>query len=174
MFWTRCGAKKTKPISGSARSPRVWTTRSTSCPSAPVASLHRPGRTGHPLPTARGYSARGLEIPQRAREPQFGVEAAFAGALGLKLGGPAVYGDRLVSHPWLGEGTPHAAPVHIFLAVCLLRHTVIVFTLLEVLAMGQIGMKYAISIPRSRSTTAPPLFLPSGGKHDAQPDHTRV
>ena len=71
-------------------------------------------------------------------------EAAFAGALGLKLGGPAVYGDRLVSHPWLGEGTPHAAPVHIFLAVCLLRHTVIVFTLLEVLAIGLIGMKYAI------------------------------
>ena len=35
------------------------------------------------------------------------VEAAFAGALGLRLGGPVTYGDRQEDRPWLGDG---AAP----------------------------------------------------------------
>ena len=37
-------------------------------------------------------------------------EAAFAGALGLKLGGPAICDRDLVDHPWLGTGTPDAGP----------------------------------------------------------------
>lgn len=67
-------------------------------------------------------------------------EAAFAGALGLRLGGPAVYGERAVAHPWLGEGTPEAAPAHIVLAVRLMRHSVVVFTLCEVFVMGMAGI----------------------------------
>ena len=51
-------------------------------------------------------------------------EAAFAGALGLRLGGPAVYGDLIVEHPWLGAGTPQATERHILLAVRLMRATV--------------------------------------------------
>ncbi len=65
-------------------------------------------------------------------------EAAFAGALGLKLGGPAVYGDQVIDHPWIGEGTPEALPSHIFLAVRLMWHSVIVFTFFEVCIIGLI------------------------------------
>ncbi len=32
------------------------------------------------------------------------MEAAFAGALGVRLGGPVRYGGRLERRPWLGEG----------------------------------------------------------------------
>ncbi|MEI3479436.1 MAG: cobalamin biosynthesis protein [Bilophila sp.] len=67
-------------------------------------------------------------------------EAAFAGALGLRLGGPAVYGDFPVEHPWLGDGTPDALPAHIVLAVRLMRHAVVVFTLCEVFAVGMVGV----------------------------------
>lgn len=66
-------------------------------------------------------------------------EAAFAGALGLKLGGPAVYGAELIAHPWLGDGTPDARPAHIFLALRLLWHTIFVFTLCEVFVIGLSG-----------------------------------
>lgn len=68
-------------------------------------------------------------------------EAAFAGALGLRLGGPAVYNGHAVNHPWLGEGTPDAAPAHIVLAVRLMWHSIVVFTLFEVFAVGMIFMK---------------------------------
>ena len=71
-------------------------------------------------------------------------EAAFAGALGLKLGGPALYGTELIAHPWLGEGTPDARPAHIFLALRLLRHTICVFTLFEVFGIGLIGNLFAV------------------------------
>ena len=67
-------------------------------------------------------------------------EAAFAGALGLKLGGPAVYGDLRVDHPWLGGGTPDAKPAHIVLAVRLMWHSVIVFTLFEVFLIGMLSL----------------------------------
>ena len=67
-------------------------------------------------------------------------EAAFAGALGLRLGGPAVYGDFPVEHPWLGDGTPDALPAHIVLAVRLMRHAVVVFTLCAVFAVGMFGV----------------------------------
>lgn len=68
-------------------------------------------------------------------------EAAFAGALGLRLGGPAVYGDTSVAHPWLGEGTPEATHGDIRRAVQLMRQTVFVFTLFEVFTIGLIGLK---------------------------------
>lgn len=63
-------------------------------------------------------------------------EAAFAGALGLKLGGPAVYGGRVVDHPWLGDGTPDATPGHISLAVGLMYRSAIVFTVFWTLITG--------------------------------------
>jgi adenosylcobinamide-phosphate synthase len=41
------------------------------------------------------------------------VEAAFAGALGLTLGGPLAYGGRVESRPELGDGrTPRVEDVH--------------------------------------------------------------
>lgn len=40
------------------------------------------------------------------------VEAAFAGALGLSLGGPLAYGGRAEQRPWLGDGlAPTAADI---------------------------------------------------------------
>jgi adenosylcobinamide-phosphate synthase len=43
--------------------------------------------------------------------PNAGVaEAAFAAALGLRLGGRNRYGDRVEFRPWLGHGRPPAVP----------------------------------------------------------------
>lgn len=50
-------------------------------------------------------------------------EAAFAGALHLKLGGPAIYAGRTVNHPWLGTGTPNATPADISVAIDLMFAT---------------------------------------------------
>ncbi len=47
-------------------------------------------------------------------------EAAFAGALGLKLGGTVHYGSFVVEHPFLGEGDMNASPRHIRDAVLLM------------------------------------------------------
>ena len=63
-------------------------------------------------------------------------EAAFAGALGLRLGGPACYGEQLVSHPCIGDGTREATPRHIVLAVRLMWQSVMVFTLWMVFGMA--------------------------------------
>ncbi|ACK52180.1 cobalamin biosynthesis protein CobD [Methylocella silvestris BL2] len=46
-------------------------------------------------------------------------EAAFAGALGLKLGGPRQYGEKLVADGWMGAGSEAAAPQDIFRALAL-------------------------------------------------------
>ncbi len=63
-------------------------------------------------------------------------EAAFAGALGLKLGGQARYGTQIVNHPWIGEGTPDAEPKHIGLAIRLVWLSVSVFTVFIVFLVG--------------------------------------
>ena len=40
-------------------------------------------------------------------------EAAVAGALGLRLNGPAVYGGETLDKPWIGDGTERADASHI-------------------------------------------------------------
>ena len=53
-------------------------------------------------------------------------ESAMAGALGLALAGPRVYGEGEVRDPWLGDGTPDATPADIerglrlYMMACLL------------------------------------------------------
>lgn len=43
----------------------------------------------------------------RHRSPNAGwPEAALAGALGIRLSGPRVYGDRLADEPWVNAGAP--------------------------------------------------------------------
>lgn len=54
-------------------------------------------------------------------------EAAFAGALGLKLGGPVNYAGFQVEYPYFGEGTLLADPSHIRLAIRLMWSSVLVF-----------------------------------------------
>lgn len=44
------------------------------------------------------------------------AEAAMAGALGLRLGGPTVYPHGTVEKPWIGDGTPQAGAKEIRLA----------------------------------------------------------
>ena len=40
-------------------------------------------------------------------------EAAFAGAFGIKLGGPSYYHGKLVEKPYIGSGFGHVNPIHI-------------------------------------------------------------
>lgn len=67
-------------------------------------------------------------------------EAPFAGALGLKLGGPAIYGGMTAQHPWIGEGTPDATAGHIRLAVRLMWHAALTFAAFAVLALGAVSL----------------------------------
>lgn len=54
-------------------------------------------------------------------------EAPFAAALGLRLGGPAVYAGAKRDHPWLGTGTPDAGPEHIARSIRLMWAAVVLF-----------------------------------------------
>jgi adenosylcobinamide-phosphate synthase len=45
------------------------------------------------------------------RSPNAGwPEAALAGALGIRLSGPRIYGDRVADEPWVNEGAPDPTP----------------------------------------------------------------
>ncbi len=72
------------------------------------------GRPGAALRTARAFGAR-HPSPNAGR-----CEAAFAGALGVRLGGTNVYGGVIEDRPQLGNGRP-AAPADIRRAVRLSR-----------------------------------------------------
>lgn len=63
-------------------------------------------------------------------------EAAFAGALGLRLGGPATYGSLYVPHPWLGQGTTQVTPRHIHRAVRLMWTATVLFALAGGICLG--------------------------------------
>ncbi|MCO8146684.1 adenosylcobinamide-phosphate synthase CbiB [Rhodovulum tesquicola] len=52
-----------------------------------------------------------LQDARAHRSPNAGwPEAAMAGALGVRLSGPRVYGDRISDEPWLNEAAPDPAP----------------------------------------------------------------
>lgn len=74
----------------------------------------------------RGASARdawqtGLRYHSAHESPNSAwSEAAFAGALHLRLGGPASYPGLEVNHPLIGDGTPDAEPEHIRQACALM------------------------------------------------------
>lgn len=61
-------------------------------------------------------------------------EAAFAGALGLRLNGPKVYGDVRVDGAWMGDGRPLVHPADIDRALRLYRSAVLLMWLLMALA----------------------------------------
>jgi adenosylcobinamide-phosphate synthase len=75
----------------------------------------------------RGASPRGamravLRDAPRHRSPNAGwPEAAMAGALGLRLAGPRIYGETLVDDAWMGDGTPDAALPDLDRALALYR-----------------------------------------------------
>ena len=112
-----------------------WLPARLSLPCVALAALLVPEtRAGQALAQGRRYR-HAHESPNSAWS-----EAAFAGALGLRLGGPATYGDMLVPHPWLGQGTPQATARHIALAVRLMWATSLLFALTG-------GMCLALCLP---------------------------
>jgi adenosylcobinamide-phosphate synthase len=65
------------------------------------------------------------------RSPNAGwPEAAMAGALGLRLAGPRVYGDDLVQDAYMGNGTPNAGAADIRRALALYRRACVVLWLM--------------------------------------------
>lgn len=64
------------------------------------------------------------------------TEAAFSGALGIRLGGPAVYGEKNVDHPYIGEPLEEAAPQHIEKAIRLMILSSFVFAVALVILIG--------------------------------------
>jgi adenosylcobinamide-phosphate synthase len=64
----------------------------------------------------------GLRYRRRHESPNSAhAEAAFAGALGLKLGGPSIYGGSRRDLPEIGDGSEKAEPRHIHEAVKLMN-----------------------------------------------------
>ncbi|MFP4194127.1 MAG: adenosylcobinamide-phosphate synthase CbiB [Desulfobacterales bacterium] len=56
-------------------------------------------------------------------------EAAFAGALGVRLIGPGIYHGRLVENPWIGAGFPLPGPNHIMSAARLMLASTVIAAL---------------------------------------------
>jgi adenosylcobinamide-phosphate synthase len=72
--------------------------------------------------SARGAIAAVRRDARGHRSPNAGwPEAAMAGALGLRLNGPRVYGSTLVNDAWMGDGRAEAGPDDIRAACRLYR-----------------------------------------------------
>jgi adenosylcobinamide-phosphate synthase len=68
-----------------------------------LASLVKDGAAAGAM--ARGSLSVMLRDGRKHPSPNSGVpEAAMAGALGIRLGGPSTYGGVLVEKPWIGDG----------------------------------------------------------------------
>ncbi len=75
---------------------------------------------------------------RRHRSPNAGwPEAAMAGALGVRLSGPRVYGDRVAPEPWVNAGAPDPTAGDLARGLGLYRRAMLVLALpLALLAMG--------------------------------------
>jgi adenosylcobinamide-phosphate synthase len=69
----------------------------------------------------RGAASTAWRDARRHASPNAGwPEAAVAGALGLRLGGPVAYGGEVDRRAWLGRGAKEATAAHVRVAVRLL------------------------------------------------------
>lgn len=69
----------------------------------------------------RAAMSTGLQDGRLHTSPNAGLpEAAFAGVLAVRLGGPNSYHGRVVEKPWIGETFPEAVSAHIPQAVDLM------------------------------------------------------
>jgi adenosylcobinamide-phosphate synthase len=74
------------------------------------------------------------------RSPNAGwPEAAMAGALGLRLAGPRVYGTVLVEDGWMGDGRADATPADLDRALALYRRACMVQFVAVLLLLGLIA-----------------------------------
>ena len=90
-------------------------------PSCAVAPLPRRGER-EAEPSARNALAAIRRDARKHRSPNAGwPEAAMAGALGLALAGPRVYGGSRVADAWMGDGRQAAGPADIERALALYR-----------------------------------------------------
>ncbi|MCK0150495.1 adenosylcobinamide-phosphate synthase CbiB [Marivita sp. S6314] len=73
------------------------------------------------------------------RSPNAGwPEAAMAGALGVRLSGPRVYGDRRVEEPWVNTGAPDPSATDIRRGLELYRRTML-FCLVLLIVLAAVG-----------------------------------
>lgn len=80
-----------------------------------------------PEASARAAAVAVRRDARRHRSPNAGwPEAAMAGALGLKLGGPRVYASETVNDAWMGDGKAEATPADIRAALRLYRAACII------------------------------------------------
>lgn len=70
------------------------------------------------------------DMAARAASAAGRAEGAFAGALGLSLGGPRPYDDQLVPGGWVGDGRARALPADIRRAVLLATVATLIFAAL--------------------------------------------
>ncbi len=81
-----------------------------------IAAVFLPGAS----PKAAWYTLR-TDARGRASPNAGWPEAAFAGALGLRLGGPRVYGEAKVDDSWIGSGATEVSAQDIRRALALYR-----------------------------------------------------
>jgi adenosylcobinamide-phosphate synthase len=100
-----------------------------------AAALHRGASA------MRALRAVSRDAPHH-RSPNAGwPEAAMAGALGLRLAGPRIYGDTRIEDRWMGVGRSEATPADIERALVLYRTSC---ALLFASVAGLIGLIFAI------------------------------
>lgn len=76
----------------------------------------------HPDASAAGACRAVWRDAGRHRSPNAGwPEAAMAGALGLRLAGPRMYGTQTVADSWMGDGRAEAGPRDVERALALYR-----------------------------------------------------
>ncbi|CAA2102528.1 Cobalamin biosynthesis protein CobD [Methylobacterium bullatum] len=76
----------------------------------------------HPGASAAGAFRAVRRDAGRHRSPNAGwPEAAMAGALGLRLAGPRMYGSEIVDDAWMGDGRAEAGPHDVERALALYR-----------------------------------------------------
>ena len=106
---------------GAPASERGGADMQAAAPSCAVAPLPRRGER-EAEPSARNALAAIRRDARKHRSPNAGwPEAAMAGALGLALAGPRVYGGSRVADAWMGDGRQAAGPADIERALALYR-----------------------------------------------------
>jgi adenosylcobinamide-phosphate synthase len=89
---------------------------------------------------ARGSLRAVLRDARRHRSPNAGwPEAAMAGALGLALAGPRVYGDTLVEDGFMGDGRREATAEDIDRALVLYRRALVLQVLLYAALLASVA-----------------------------------